>query len=387
MKITPQDIIDKEFRVKFRGFDMVEVDTFLEEVAEIFFKLNEENTRLNEKVLTLQENMDSGDMIAPQGQMELPAELGNFLEELKQDTAAISAELVSLKQDRSLFVSLEKNIKEAVASLQKATSIIPTQSQTELPADLSSIMEEFKKGSEAINAELVALKEDRHALDSLKKSLGEVISSAKEAGPAMTPQIQAESGNLAKTLDEFRQGTETMGAELASLKEEVGSIQQIREEIKGELKELFKSYFDDLDAKLSQATPAAISADPKPEAATAGVKKKPLPAAIIKEKPDDLPEDTRLPDFAEQDETFDDDLEFLTEDDLLDVDKLRGIFQSALDGSTSDTPNSREDDDGLSADLLFLEDDIMEDEHEPKVTFSLDEENVDKKSNKPGKTR
>ena len=387
MKITPQDIIDKEFRVKFRGFDMVEVDTFLEEVAENFFKLNEENTRLNEKVLTLQENMDSGDMIAPQGQMELPAELGNFLEELKQDTAAISAELVSLKQDRSLFVSLEKNIKEAVASLQKATSIIPTQSQTELPADLSSIMEEFKKGSEAINAELVALKEDRHALDSLKKSLGEVISSAKEAGPAMTPQIQAESGNLAKTLDEFRQGTETMGAELASLKEEVGSIQQIREEIKGELKELFKSYFDDLDAKLSQATPAAISADPKPEAATAGVKKKPLPAAIIKEKPDDLPEDTRLPDFAEQDETFDDDLEFLTEDDLLDVDKLRGIFQSALDGSTSDTPNSREDDDGLSADLLFLEDDIMEDEHEPKVTFSLDEENVDKKSNKPGKTR
>jgi len=387
MKITPQDIIDKEFRVKFRGFDMVEVDTFLEEVAEIFFKLNEENTRLNEKVLTLQENMDSGDMIAPQGQMELPAELGNFLEELKQDTAAISAELVSLKQDRSLFVSLEKNIKEAVASLQKATSIIPTQSQTELPADLSSIMEEFKKGSEAISAELVALKEDRHALDSLKKSLGEVISSAKEAGPAMTPQIQAESGNLAKTLDEFRQGTETMGAELASLKEEVGSIQQIREEIKGELKELFKSYFDDLDAKRSQATPAAISADPKPEAATAGVKKKPLPAAIIKEKPDDLPEDTRLPDFAEQDETFDDDLEFLTEDDLLDVDKLRGIFQSALDGSTSDTPNSREDDDGLSADLLFLEDDIMEDEHEPKVTFSLDEENVDKKSNKPGKTR
>lgn len=387
MKITPQDIIDKEFRVKFRGFDMVEVDTFLEEVAEIFFKLNEENTRLNETVLTLQENMNSGGMIAPQGQMELPAELGNFLEELKQDTAAISAELVSLKQDRSTFVSLEKNIKEAVASLQKATSIIPTQSQTELPAELSSIMEEFKKGSEAINAELVALKEDRHALDSLKKSLGEVISSAKEAGPAMTPQIQAESGNLAKNLDEFRQGTETMGAELASLKEEVGSIQQIREEIKGELKELFKSYFDDLDAKLSQATPAAISAEPKPEAATAGVKKKPLPAAIIKEKPDDLPEDTRLPDFAEQDETFDDDLEFLTEDDLLDVDKLRGIFQSALDGSTSDTPNSREDDDGLSADLLFLEDDIMEDEHEPKVTFSLDEENVDKKSNKPGKTR
>ena len=387
MKVTPQDIIDKEFRVKFRGFDMVEVDTFLEEVAENFYNLTEENTLLNEKIIALQKDMESEGRIVTQGQMELPAELGNFLEELKQDTAAISAELVSLKQDRSLFVSLEKNIKEAVASLQKATSIIPTQSQTELPADLSSIMEEFKKGSKTINAELVALKEDRHALDSLKKSLGEVISLAKEAGPAMTPQIQAESGDLAKTLAEFRQGTETMGAELASLKEEVGSIQQIREEIKGELKELFKSYFDDLDAKLSQATPAATSTGPKPKTATVGVKKEQLPAAIIKKEPDALPQDTRLPDFAEQDETFDDDLEFLTEDDLLDVDKLRGIFQSALDGSTSDTPNSREDDDGLSADLLFLEDDIMDDEHEPKVTFSLDEENADKKSNKAGKTR
>ena len=34
MKITPQDIIDREFKVKFRGFDMTEVDTFLEEVAD-----------------------------------------------------------------------------------------------------------------------------------------------------------------------------------------------------------------------------------------------------------------------------------------------------------------------------------------------------------------
>jgi cell division initiation protein len=100
MKITPQDIIDKEFRVKFRGFDMAEVDTFLEEVAVNFFKLTEENTRLNEKVLALQEDLESGDRVASQSQMELPPELGNFLEELKQDTAAISGELVTLKKDR-----------------------------------------------------------------------------------------------------------------------------------------------------------------------------------------------------------------------------------------------------------------------------------------------
>ena len=69
MEITPQDIIDKEFRVKFRGFDMAEVDAFLEEVAESFFKLTEENTLLNEKVLALQEDLETVDSMAPQGQV------------------------------------------------------------------------------------------------------------------------------------------------------------------------------------------------------------------------------------------------------------------------------------------------------------------------------
>ena len=387
MNITPQDIIDKEFRVKFRGFDMVEVDTFLEEVAEIFFKLNEENTRLNEKVLTLQENMESGGRIATQGPVEFPAELGNFLEELKQDTAAISAELASLKQDRSVFISLEKNIKEAVASLQKSASIALSQGQqVELPTDLESVFEEFKKGSGAINAELAALKEDHQALNSLKKSLESIISSAKEAGPASTQQSLADSGDLAKTLDEFRKGTETMGAELAALKKEVGSIQQVRKEIKGELQELLKSYFEDLDTKLSKAAAEKTPAAPKPKTAPEK-KKKQMLAAIIEEEPEGQKEDTRLPDYEEQDETRDDDgaLEFLSEDDILDVDKLRDVFQSVLDDSVSDSHNSREEDDDSSADLLFLEDVEMEDEHEPEVTFSLDEGKAGKKSTKESK--
>ena len=375
MKMTPQDIIDKEFRTKFRGFDMAEVDIFLEEVAENFFKLTEENTILNEKVLTLQENMESGGRSATQGPVEFPAELGNFLEELKQDTAAISAELASLKQDRSVFISLEKNIKEAVASLQKSASTALSQGQqVELPTDLESVFEEFKKGSGAINAELAALKEDHQALNSLKKSLESIISSAKEAGPASTQQSLADSGDLAKTLDEFRKGTETMGAELAALKKEVGSIQQVRKEIKGELQELLKSYFEDLDTKLSKAAAEKTPAAPKPKTAPEK-KKKQMLAAIIEEEPEGQKEDTRLPDYEEQDETRDDDgaLEFLSEDDILDVDKLRDVFQSVLDDSVSDSHNSREEDDDSSADLLFLEDVEMEDEHEPEVTFSLDE--------------
>ncbi len=86
-----------------------------------------------------------------------------------------------------------------------------------------------------------------------------------------------------------------------------------------------------------------------------------------------MSDDAGLPDFADQAVAGDDvGLDFSSEEDLLDVDKLRDVFQSVLDdplGDDSGSPDIESD-----GDLLFLEDSILEDEHEPEVTFSLDEE-------------
>lgn len=49
MKITPLEIQRQQFRVRFRGFDMVEVDNFLESVAAEFEDLLRENNRLKEE--------------------------------------------------------------------------------------------------------------------------------------------------------------------------------------------------------------------------------------------------------------------------------------------------------------------------------------------------
>ncbi len=49
MRITPLDIQQKQFSVKFRGFDMEEVDSFLELVREEMEDLLRENANLREE--------------------------------------------------------------------------------------------------------------------------------------------------------------------------------------------------------------------------------------------------------------------------------------------------------------------------------------------------
>lgn len=65
---TPQEIKDQEFQVKFRGYDPIEVKTYLEEIADEFFALKEEVQVVEEKSETLsdkvQELTDSCDQLA-----------------------------------------------------------------------------------------------------------------------------------------------------------------------------------------------------------------------------------------------------------------------------------------------------------------------------------
>lgn len=50
MKITPLDIRQQQFDVRFRGFDAEEVDTFLEMIANEYEEIIEENKKLKEEL-------------------------------------------------------------------------------------------------------------------------------------------------------------------------------------------------------------------------------------------------------------------------------------------------------------------------------------------------
>ncbi|MBU4260160.1 MAG: DivIVA domain-containing protein [Desulfobacteraceae bacterium] len=53
METTPLDIQQQQFKVKFRGFDIREVDKFLEQMANAFASLQQENESLHEEIRRL----------------------------------------------------------------------------------------------------------------------------------------------------------------------------------------------------------------------------------------------------------------------------------------------------------------------------------------------
>jgi cell division initiation protein len=53
MKMTPNEIEKQQFKIKFRGFDIREVDEFIENVTEAFRALSDENSRLHRDIIRL----------------------------------------------------------------------------------------------------------------------------------------------------------------------------------------------------------------------------------------------------------------------------------------------------------------------------------------------
>lgn len=57
MPLTPQDVVRKEFREAFRGYNQADVDLFLDEVVEEFTRLSEENQKMKVRLAALQQEV------------------------------------------------------------------------------------------------------------------------------------------------------------------------------------------------------------------------------------------------------------------------------------------------------------------------------------------
>lgn len=122
MRITPLDIQQKQFPVKFRGFDVEEVDSFLELIREEMEELLRENASLREEVKRLEKQLKDYKNIETTLRDTLIATqqmVGDYQNNAKKEAELIKKD-AELKADEILKEAQEKVIKihEDIADLK-----------------------------------------------------------------------------------------------------------------------------------------------------------------------------------------------------------------------------------------------------------------------------
>ncbi|MDA8163427.1 MAG: DivIVA domain-containing protein [Desulfobacteraceae bacterium] len=132
MTMTPQDIQSQQFHVRFRGFDVEEVDAFLERVAEELLVLIEENKQLAEQVEGLKKEIDS-------------------------------------------YHHHEKAFQSAIISAQQIAEEMKTKSRRAAEEITAAAREEARKLREEANREIAGLEAEIHRLKEVKRQAGQEL--------------------------------------------------------------------------------------------------------------------------------------------------------------------------------------------------------------------
>jgi cell division initiation protein len=137
MKITPLDIQQQQFKTRFRGFDIREVDAFLEQMAEAFEALQKDNQNRSEAVRRLELEIQGYKKREETFKRAL-LNSQKVLDQMK-DNARKSAELIIAEAE----VKAEKILNKAhnrLAQLHEDIAELKRQ-RTQIEVQISSIIE------------------------------------------------------------------------------------------------------------------------------------------------------------------------------------------------------------------------------------------------------
>ncbi|MGD8740191.1 MAG: DivIVA domain-containing protein [Desulfobacterales bacterium] len=137
MKVTPLDIQQQQFKTRFRGFDIREVDAFLEQMAETVESLQKENQNLGDEVRRLELEIQ-GYRKREETFKRALLNSQKVLDQMK-DNARRSAELIIAEAE----VKAEKILNKAhnrLAQLHEDITELKRQ-RTQIEVQISSIIE------------------------------------------------------------------------------------------------------------------------------------------------------------------------------------------------------------------------------------------------------
>ena len=166
MKVTPLDIQQQQFKTRFRGFDIREVDAFLEQMAETVESLHKENQNLGDEVRRLELEIQ-GYRKREETFKRALLNSQKVLDQMK-DNARRSAELIIAEAE----VKAEKILNKAhnrLAQLHEDITELKRQ-RTQIEVQISSIIEAHSRLLEIGKEGMKESDEEDDKVKLLKKS-------------------------------------------------------------------------------------------------------------------------------------------------------------------------------------------------------------------------
>ena len=167
MKVTPLDIQQQQFKTRFRGFDIREVDAFLEQMAETVESLQKENQNLGDEVRRLELEIQ-GYRKREETFKRALLNSQKVLDQMK-DNARRSAELIIAEAE----VKAEKILNKAhnrLAQLHEDITELKRQ-RTQIEVQISSIIEAHSRLLEIGKEGMKESDEEDAKVKLLKKSI------------------------------------------------------------------------------------------------------------------------------------------------------------------------------------------------------------------------
>jgi cell division initiation protein len=121
MAITPNEISNKDFKKVFRGYDIDEVDEFLEQLVDDYEKIYKENLSLKEKINLLNEKIEHYSNIETTLQNTLV--LAQSAAEQAKDNSKRDAELI-IKDAQETANSIIRKAEEHVLEINKEHELL-----------------------------------------------------------------------------------------------------------------------------------------------------------------------------------------------------------------------------------------------------------------------
>ena len=237
--LTPQAIKDQEFQIKFRGFDAIEVKSYLELLAEDFFELLEQNRVHKEAIESLvseQEKFEDEVRVGQEDRDEVNSKVQDECKEKGEELEKLRAQVEELKESVANLEEENSSSGEKIAELEEQSSF-DNEAMAEEEKEIEELRKKLELAEEKNNEAVEEGLDFKRTIVAAQSFADNLRQTSEQEARALLEEARADVKKLRSEAKE----------ELSRLPKEIEELQLRKVQVRDELKAILDSYLESLD--------------------------------------------------------------------------------------------------------------------------------------------